>query len=303
MAETNVARLAHARVAHPSIAPSRYALLVHGVLGQGSNLRTLAKRLVERRPEWGFVLVDLRGHGRSELPAGPHTVAAAASDVAELVRALEAGEGVPRLKAPVAGAIGHSLGGKVVLSYASARAHHSERDPSRALDELWVLDASPAAQRSSGDVASGARRGVAWNVVAMLRRLEPRFESRSAFVSAVVAAGYSRAIADWLAMNVRPDGGDGYVSQLDLDAISALLDDYFEQDFLADLGGASTPLARRVHFVLGGASDAVPPSVRSELDALATSGRLSVHVLEGAGHWVHAEALDALVDVIGTELG
>ena len=46
-------------------APSRWMLVLHGILGSGGNFRTIARRLVAARPEYGFALVDLRHHGQS----------------------------------------------------------------------------------------------------------------------------------------------------------------------------------------------------------------------------------------------
>jgi pimeloyl-ACP methyl ester carboxylesterase len=40
--------------------PTRAFLFLHGILGQGTNLRTLARRFVEARPMVQAVLVDLR---------------------------------------------------------------------------------------------------------------------------------------------------------------------------------------------------------------------------------------------------
>jgi len=43
----------------------RTIAFLHGILGRGGNLRTIAKRFVEARPQWTAWLVDMRGHGRS----------------------------------------------------------------------------------------------------------------------------------------------------------------------------------------------------------------------------------------------
>jgi len=45
--------------------PERTILFLHGMLGKGGNLQTLAKRFVQEQPGWTALLVDLRGHGRS----------------------------------------------------------------------------------------------------------------------------------------------------------------------------------------------------------------------------------------------
>ena len=66
--------------------------------------------------------------------------------------------------------------------------------------------------------------------------------------------------------------------------------------------------AGAVHFVLGGRSEVVPPEERAWLEGLAARGgavegpRVAVHVIEGAGHWVHTDAPDALDALLAREL-
>src|SRR5262245_29764791 len=84
----------------------RAVAFLHGILGSGNNLRTIARRFVEARPEWQAWLVDLRGHGRSPKGAGAPSLESAARDVASL-----AARATPQL----AGVVGHSFGGKVAL--------------------------------------------------------------------------------------------------------------------------------------------------------------------------------------------
>ena len=100
------ARLYHERIARSDAEPARWLLLTHGFFGAGSNWRSIARKLTERRPEWGVLLVDLRQHGRSERGEPPHTIAACAEDVSALVRELGG----------VRAIAGHSFGGKVVLA-------------------------------------------------------------------------------------------------------------------------------------------------------------------------------------------
>src|SRR5262245_9323768 len=57
------------------------------------------------------VSVDLRGHGESDKPQGPYPVSAYADDIAFLVDRLGLGRVV---------AVGHSLGGLIVLQLAAA---------------------------------------------------------------------------------------------------------------------------------------------------------------------------------------
>src|SRR5262245_2654909 len=78
-------------------------IFLHGILGRGNNLRTIARRFVEARPDWTAWLVDLRGHGRSPKALPNPSLEAAARDVVDL--AAQAAQ-------PVRAIVGHSFGGK-----------------------------------------------------------------------------------------------------------------------------------------------------------------------------------------------
>lgn len=81
-------------------------VLLHGLLGDGGNLRQLAQRLA---PDWQVWLPDLRNHGQSP-HARPMDWASLAMDVQQTLAAA----GINRF---VLG--GHSLGGKVAMQLAA----------------------------------------------------------------------------------------------------------------------------------------------------------------------------------------
>jgi pimeloyl-ACP methyl ester carboxylesterase len=246
-------------------------LVLHGILGSGANFRGFARRLAAAAPTWGFVLVDLRMHGQSQGAPPPHTLAAAAEDLRRL------GE---RLALPIAGVMGHSFGGKVALAYAAASP--------RPLEQAWVLDASPGVRRD--------RAGATEGVVRMLREMPALLPSRPRFLELVAARGHPRAIGDWLAMNVHRDD-DGFRLRLDLDAVEALLDDYFAVDLWPVLERAEA--ARAFHVVVAERSDALDAADRARLAAIAArEPRVRAHLIAGAGHWVHVDAPDALFAVV-----
>ncbi|MEU1177823.1 alpha/beta hydrolase [Streptomyces sp. NPDC005820] len=77
-------------------------LLVHGWGGDGREWSAHAETLAGR---FRVIVPDLRGHGRSEVPAEGNTPAEMADDLAALLR---------RADTPPAIAVGHSMGGQVV---------------------------------------------------------------------------------------------------------------------------------------------------------------------------------------------
>ena len=124
------------------------------ILGTRSNWKGIAKRFVAARPEWGALLVDLRMHGDSQDFAPPHTVRAAADDVAALVSTI---------KEPVCGVLGHSFGAKVAIAFSE------QADDS--LQQMWMIDASPSAKQDDSERS-------AWKVVEMLKSAPKRFQAR-----------------------------------------------------------------------------------------------------------------------------
>jgi esterase len=246
----------------PGAQPVHCALFLHGILGTGGNLRGLAQAFVQADPSLAAVLVDLRLHGKSRAYAAPHDVQACARDVAAL-------EGT--LAWPVRGVVGHSFGGKVSLAYHALRP---------ALNRVVLLDSDPGSRPDR----VGSEQTMA--VLDMLERLPKQYDKREAFVERVHAEGHSRAIADWLAMNLERTP-EGLLLRVDLAGIRALLDSYFSSDLWPILEGSRA----RLDVVIGGRSRVWDDDQRARVDAIAAADptRVRVHVLPEAGHWVHAD--------------
>lgn len=252
----------------PGATPTHWAWMLHGILGSGLNLRSVARRLCTDRPDWGFILPDLRNHGESHGFSPPHTLAACAADLDALADSLGL---APRL------AIGHSFGGKVALVWASAA-----EAGGRTVDSVWALDVPPGRPDRSLAANSEVVR-----VVAALRSLPLPFPRRESVVSALSDRGFSLAIAAWMTTNVRPGEG-GFVWRFDLDGIEAMLHAYAETDAWPWL---ESPARRaRVDVVRAGRSERWSPA---ELARFAAPN-LHLHVLENAGHWVHVDDPDGL---------
>jgi len=243
--------------------PARWMLVLHGLFGSATNLRTLARRLAAARPSWGFLLVDLRGHGQSQGAPPPHTVAAAAEDLLRL----EAELGLD-----VGGVTGHSFGGKVALVYAG------QRRP--ALSEAWILDAPPGA-RELDDSA-----GSALGVLRLLEQVPQPLPFCPVFVE-WMAPRVGRATALWLAMSLRGENG-AFRLILDLELIRALLDDHARLDLWRVVEDPA--LAHVIRFVVGGRSPVVSSADRQRLAA-----SVRVDTLDRAGHWLHVDDPDGLV--------
>jgi len=266
--------LAHGILKPKSAAPERYMLFCHGILGTRANWQSIGRRFVEARPSWGAVLVDLREHGDSLGLSGPHTLRAAASDLADLERSLSA---------PTEGALGHSFGGKVVLEWMRSRAGRPT--------EAWIIDSSPSPSAANRDSTATA------TVIRTLEALPRTWPSRDAFVAALIEAGQPPPIAKWLAMNLRRTDGGGHTFGPNLAVIRELIEDYARTDCW-DM--VEAPPARcTLDLVIGGRSDVFSAADRDRAERIAAqNSRVSVHVIEEAGHWVHVDSADALLRLL-----
>jgi pimeloyl-ACP methyl ester carboxylesterase len=248
----------------------RTIAFLHGILGRGNNLRTIAKRFIQVRPEWTALLVDLRGHGRSPKGTAHPSLEAAAQDIVQLgMRA------VP----PLGAIVGHSFGGKVALEAARAGVMPS-------LNHVVVIDSSPSVREplSGGDSAL--------TIIETIESLPRTFPSNSDFVKALTHAGHKRDAAYWLAQSVEREG-DHVRFTLDLEEVRALSLDYYACDLWPVV--ESPPGKLCIHLVIADRSSEYSPSDRERAAQIAAAkAQVSVDTLP-AGHLVHVDAADGLL--------
>lgn len=265
--------LSHSRVTAAGREPEHWLLMLHGIYGRGRNWGSVARRVVEARPEWGALLVDLRMHGDSRHFRPPHTIESSAEDLHGLADHLEL---------PVAGVLGHSFGGKVSLAYA--------RERPTGLRQVWVMESTPALKVPSGS---------AWRMIDIVRSLPEEFGSRAEAVEALQAHGYTRGVAQWMAMNLEPDD-DVYRWGLNWEVMEALLRDFFRTELWEVV--ESPPEGVEVHFVKASESDTLDAEAAARIEAAGrATGRVLLHRLEG-GHWINSDNPDAVVELLASRL-
>jgi pimeloyl-ACP methyl ester carboxylesterase len=262
--------LSHERVTVEGAKPSSWLYMLHGIFGAGRNWSSLAKRLTRERPDWGVVLVDLRQHGASQGFVPPHTLGAAANDLAVL--ADETG-------LQPAAILGHSFGGKVALAFAGTRP--------RGLKQLWVVDSTPAAREPDGS---------AWRMLEIIRRMPRVFASRDELIAALEREGFAKPVAQWMATNLERRNGElGW--RFDPDSMEALIRDFFRTDLWHLV--ERPPADLTLNFVKATESRILTPEdvarIRDAGDAVA------YHEIEG-GHWLNTDNPGALVKLLSTGL-
>ncbi|KAI5655931.1 hypothetical protein M9H77_24724 [Catharanthus roseus] len=277
-------------IAHKSVPEPPTAVLLHGILGSRKNWGTFARRLAHEFPKWQFLLVDLRCHGDSASISkrGPHTVASAALDVLKLLGHLKL---TPRV------VVGHSFGGKVALSMVEQAAKPLAR-PVR----VWVLDATPGKVRAG---ANGDDHPA--ELISFLSTLPDEVISKRDVVDALVREGFSKDVAQWVVTNLRSRVPPGSSSSsfswvFNLKGIAEMYQSYEETNLWKLV--EDVPRGVHVNFLKAERSlhrwalEDLQRIHAAEEQAVEEGGGVEMHVLEDAGHWVHADNPDGLFKIL-----
>lgn len=266
------------------------AVLLHGILGSRKNWGTFARRLAKEFPKWQFLLVDLRCHGDSTSlkKRGPHTVASAALDVLKLLGQLKL---TPRV------VVGHSFGGKVALSMVEQVAKPLAR-PVR----VWVLDATPGKVRAGADGDDHPAE-----LISFLSKLPHEISSKKDVVNALVQDSFSMDVAQWVVTNLRQNRINGTSSSsfswvFDLNGIAEMYQSYED----TNMWKIVEDVPRGVHINFLKAERSLHRWAKEDLQrihvaeeqAVEEGGGVEMHVLEDAGHWVHADNPDGLFRIL-----
>lgn len=279
------------------------AVVIHGLFGTGRNWRTPIKSLGERAcqiaprgsPGWRFLLVDLRNHGRSAEISdfrGPHSIAAAGDDVIKLVEREGGVEAV----------IGHSMGGKVALECARRLGTRGSMEGGQKLKQVWVLDSTPGSVPPSG--------GDVEKVLSTLRSLPHPIPSRKWLVAHLQEFGYSRGLSEWMASNLKrvdPSSSNEEMTWLfNVDGATEMYESYKNFDYFSFL--EDPPKGMSIDFVRAERSDRWHPETLLPLERLAEksrnygegekSGKVGLHLLPNAGHWLHMDNPKGLVELL-----
>jgi esterase len=244
-------------------------LLLHGFLGAGRNLASLARRLCEAVPTVEAILPDLSGHGASAAAPAQGSLDSVAQALQRLVQHL----GLPT---PLT-VMGHSMGGRVALQMLQS--------VPEVVGKVVFIDIPPGPlQPSAGGVGK---------LFSRLLAAPATLSSREAMRQYFLEDGNSAALTDWLLMNFVPRDG-AFAWRFDRTWLNA----YRKAFAYVDLWPLVQTHAQRLHCVVGGSSDYLQPT---DLERLAQL-QVPTHTIVGAGHFVHVDQQATLVDHLATLL-
>ena len=234
-------------------------IILHGLLGAHGNWHTLSRTRFS--DEATVYALDQRNHGRS-----PHAdrmdYTAMAADVREFIDRHGLDDVI---------LLGHSMGGKTAMQTALSYPD--------VVDRLIVADMAPKAYEARHEPLLNA-----------LARIDPStYEDRDAIDAALAEDVPSRPIRQFLLKNLDYDG-ERYTWRMNLDAIRRHYD---------NMNAALPPdetFEGPTLFIRGGQSDYVDEDDLPDIRTRFPAARLVT--IDGAGHWVHADAPTPFADAV-----
>ncbi|WP_339804097.1 alpha/beta fold hydrolase [uncultured Marinobacter sp.] len=240
-------------------------LLLHGVFGSHENLGGVSQRLQD---EWQIHGLDHRNHGKS-----PHTDTMDYPAMAEdVVRYLDE-QGLDRVSL-----LGHSMGGKVAMQVALS---YPER-----VEKIIVADIAPVAYKPRHDAILEGMKGLDLSGVRSRKEAD---EALQPHVDTPEVRQFLLKNLERIPDHEKTASGPVFRWRLNLPVIEACYGN------LAAAPVCSKPFRGPVLFIKGADSAYIQTRHQEEIDRLFPNARLEV--IEGTGHWLHAEKADEFAEV------
>ncbi|MBT0586401.1 alpha/beta fold hydrolase [Alteromonas oceanisediminis] len=247
------------RVQRADIETDQWAVLIHGLFGSLDNLNVLARSL---KPTTHCLSIDLPNHGQS-----PWLEDIGFDQVAEQIAEVLRHEGIKS-----AHLIGHSLGGKVALHYAIT---HPE-----ACRSVIAADIAPVAYPSRHSA-----------VFAGLRNVDLSEVNARSDASRMLSEHVKEPPTQQFLLKSLKQSGDNWSWAFNLKGI---IDTY---PTFIDWPNSTDVFNGPVLFIIGGDSDYVTPAHQQAIQAQYPNA--SAKIINGTGHWLHAEKPAVFNKIVG----
>ncbi len=227
-------------------------IILHGLFGSSDNWSSLAKRFAENG--YDVIVPDLRNHGQSG-HSDTMTYQAMNQDLQELIDSLDL---------PVVHLLGHSLGGKVAMTFA--------QDMPEKVDKLIVADMSP--QATNGTIHSKL-------IDSMLSVDFDQASSRRDIEAQLKGSIPDDRIRLFLLKNIVRKDKSTFRWQINLEAIKNNLGEIFREIEVANT------YTKPVLFLRGEKSDYIPDKAIPRIKKLFSGARFET--IKNGTHWLHAD--------------
>jgi esterase len=250
-------------------------IILHGLFGSSDNWVTIARKLSS---SCTVILPDLRNHGVSPHD-GVHDYPSMCSDVHELVKSL----GLSRFSV-----LGHSMGGKVAMLFAS--------ENQSMIENLMVADISPF---------TGERRKAAgrFENLAILKAMKnsdlSAARARIDIENKLRDNIQSEKVIELIMKNLQRRSDNSFVWKVNVESISrnleSILDEVpFRTDRIPVTGFPVT-------FLKGEKSDYIRDGEIEDIRAIFPAAE--IRVIENAGHWIQADNQEGVTKAILEMMG
>jgi len=249
-------------------------IIVHGLYGASDNWISIARDLADR---FEVYVVDQRNHGRSP-HSDIHDYPAMREDLREFMESQDIKKAV---------LIGHSMGGKTVMSFAEAWP-----------EKVQALISVDIAPKSYHNLALASRTAPNHTnlIDAMLKLDLSKIESREEADRALAESIGSERVRSFLLKSLRRKSDGTFEWRINLEAISNNMEAIFagmDREAIAARGGITGFPAL---FISGGDSEYIRVTDHQAIREIFPAAEFVT--IPGAGHWVHVEQPDLLIKTI-----
>lgn len=156
-----------------------------------------------------------------------------------------------------------------------------------------------------GKVIQDNTDGEVEKVLQTLQSLPSTLPSRKWLVDHMLKLGFSKSLSEWIGSNLKKSG-EQETWAFNLDGAVQMFNSYREMDYWPLLD--HTPKGMEIDVVRAEKSDRWNQDVIQQLEHLSAKGvnenegKVLVHVLPNAGHWVHVDNPKGLLDIIAPKV-
>ncbi|HQH40250.1 MAG TPA: alpha/beta fold hydrolase [Bacteroidales bacterium] len=253
-------------------------VILHGLYGMSDNWLSVAKELGKH---FRVILPDMRNHGRS--PHDPeHTYQAMREDISLLFDDLKLNNAI---------LLGHSMGGKTAMFFAA-------RYPEK-LSRLIVVDIAPGDLRNT---PRGKMHELQHRVIidALLKLDTEHLQSRQEADRALSASIVSLPVRQFLLKNLHRRADGSFTWLVNLKTLSDNLSAILEGLHSGKDPQEKYPVEIPALFIKGELSHYILPEDEEEIRNLFPYSEVTV--IQGAGHWVHAEQPEQFLAAVASFL-